>query len=69
MKKILSLSIVLSALCLFQSCHRKPVIAKNAIVDADIEYQTIDGFGVNFNPDQWNGEKQGKIAIYPLVPI
>jgi len=51
---------------LFQSCEKKPVIVKNAIVDASIEHQTIDGFGVNFNPDQWNGGKQ-KQAIDLLV--
>ena len=67
MRNYLSFSIVLSALCLvFQSCEKKQVIVKNAIVDASIEYQTIDGFGVNFNPDQWNGGKQ-KQAIDLLV--
>ncbi len=67
MKNYLSFLILLSALCLmFQSCEKKKVIVKNAIVDVNIEYQTIDGFGVNFNPDQWNEGKQ-KQAIDLLV--
>lgn len=66
MRNYITFSIVLTALCFFQSCTQKQVVLKNAIVDASIEYQVIDGFGVNFTPDQWNGGKQ-KQAIDLLV--
>jgi hypothetical protein len=66
MKKYLLFIYLCTVLCINQSCTQKPVVLKNAIVDATIEYQTIDGFGVNFNPDQWNGGKQ-KQAIDLLV--
>ncbi len=66
MKKYQFLSILLIAICIFESCDQKPVILKHAVVDASINYQTIDGFGVNFNPDQWNNGQQ-KQAIDLLV--
>jgi len=59
MKFNLSLIFILIMFCmLFQSCNKVNVVSKNAIVDANIEYQTIDGFGVNFNPALWNGGQQ-----------
>ena len=47
------------ACLLFSACETN-FVTKHAVVDASQTYQVIDGFGVNFNPDQWKhgGQKQ-----------